>query len=212
MTRVRRLEGLGGLFKGLMPTLIWNITLMAFSVLFLDASLANPRNHGIYNAPATGFLGTLFYSIFLMLVSLPAVIITYRSITTPHHLPYFNPTYSLRVLLTPTERRKPWILYFTPGLLAAETLHITYVVLEVSTVQLLIYFIVVLISTAILCPLEVISTRLSVQRNHVSPEFNSTSQEEEGDSEATVEYSGAEEDVIGFVLFVPVTAFSIYSL
>ncbi|KAA1473905.1 mitochondrial carrier [Dentipellis sp. KUC8613] len=219
MGRVRRLEGFAGLFKGLMPTLLWNVTLMMFSVLFLNASLASPRNHGVYNAPATGLLGTLFYSLFLTLISLPAVIITYRSITTPHRLPYFKPFYSLRILLTPTERKKPWILYLTPGLLAAEILHIAYVVLglrtlrhlllpslsgpdqprpqDVSTTRLIIYFIVVLISTAILCPLEVISTRLSVQRNHASPGFNSVSQEEEGDSEETAEYSGAEEDVIG---------------
>jgi hypothetical protein len=54
-----------------------------------------------------------------------------------------------------------------------------------------------LFSTAILTPLEVISTRLAIQRNHAAPEFNSVVQEVEGEGEEHAEYSGAEEDVIG---------------
>ena len=57
----------------------------------------------------------------------------------------------------------------------------------------------VIVSTAILCPLEVITTKLAIQRNHASAEFNSVLQEEEGDGEETAEYAGAEEDVIGCV-------------
>jgi hypothetical protein len=45
--------------------------------------------------------------------------------------------------------------------------------------------------------LEVISTRLAVQRNHESAEFNSVAQEEAGDAEDLPEYSPAE-DVIGY--------------
>ena len=127
----------------------------------------------------------------------------------------------MRILLTPTERRKPWFLYLTPGLLTAEILHISYLVLglrtlrhfllpsfsgrdrprpqDISTTRLIIYFIVVLLSTVVLCPLEVMTTRLAVQRNHASSEFNSVAQEEEGDAEEVAEYSNAEEDVIGFV-------------
>lgn len=58
----------------------------------------------------------------------------------------------------------------------------------------------VVVSTAILCPLEVIATKLAIQRNHASAEYNSVLQEEEGDAEETAEYAGAEEDVIGCVL------------
>ncbi|KAI0047776.1 hypothetical protein FA95DRAFT_1558767 [Auriscalpium vulgare] len=192
---------------------------MVFSAIFLNTSPDNRRNHGVYNAPTSGFWGTLCYSVFLMLISLPAVVITYRAITTPHRLPYFRPFYALRILLTPTERTKPWILYLTPGLLATELLHIAYFVLglrtlrhlllpslsgtgrpspeDVSTTKLIIYCAIAFISTTILCPLEVIATKLAVQRNHASPEFNSVAQEEEGDAEELAEYSGAEEDVIG---------------
>jgi len=45
--------------------------------------------------------------------------------------------------------------------------------------------------------LEVIATRLAIQRNHASSEYNSVSQEVEDDGEDTVEYSGTDEDVIG---------------
>jgi len=154
----------------------------------------------------------------------------FRSITTPYRLPHFNLFHSLRVLLTPTELRKPWILYLTPGLLAAELLHICYVVialralrhlllpslsqrddsqpLDFSPRSLIVYIATSLFSTAILCPLEVISTRLAVQRNHESAEFNSVAQEEVGDAEDLPEYSPAE-DVIGYdFLFDLSSAFS----
>lgn len=49
----------------------------------------------------------------------------------------------------------------------------------------------------ILAPLEVIATRLAIQRNHASAEYNSVSQEVDGDAEEAAEYSGADEDVIG---------------
>jgi transmembrane carrier protein len=159
----------------------------------------------------------------------PSISMTFclsRSITTPYQLPYLSPFHSLRVLLTPTELRKPWVLYLTPGLLAAELLHICYVVIalralrhillpslsqtddtlphDLSPRSLIVYLATSLFSTAILCPLEVISTRLAVQRNHESAEFNSVAQEEVGDAEDLPEYSPAE-DVIGYDLFFPIT-------
>ena len=62
------------------------------------------------------------------------------------------------------------------------------------------FFVLALASTAILAPLQVIAIRLATQRNHTTPEFNSVSQEEEGDTEGTLEYSGMDEDVIRYVL------------
>ena len=64
------------------------------------------------------------------------------------------------------------------------------------------FFVIALLGTVILAPLEVISTRLSIQRNHAAPEFNSISQEEDGDTEGAMEYAGADEDVIGYVVIV----------
>lgn len=125
------------------------------------------------------------------------------------------------MLLTPTERRRPWTIWLTPGLMAAEASHIIYVVVILKSirrlllpalstggvptaadfppVQLGVYFALVVLSTAVLTPLEVISTRLAIQRNHAAPEYNSVVQEAEGDAEESAEYAGAEEDVIGCV-------------
>lgn len=128
--------------------------------------------------------------------------------------------YSIRILLTPTERKKPWMLYMTPGLLAAQVLLVAYTAffltairafllprpsadeLSLNTVKFGIYLFIELLSTVVLCPLEVISTKLAIQRNHAAPEYNSVEQEAEDDTldgEEYTEYSGAEEDVIGSV-------------
>jgi len=213
MGRVYRIEGWQGFYKGLMPSLLSSLFVGLVILFVVDTQ--KPR-HGKYRAPETGILGTLLYSLVLLVVSLPTAILTYRSITTPHKLAWFQPMKSLRVLLTPTERRRPWILYFTPGLMAAEVAHIAIIVLflgpirklllpglskpvpsDISFVRLAIYFIFLCFGVAILTPLEVIATRLAIQRNHASQEYNSVSQEIEGDADAVAEYSGAEEDVIG---------------
>jgi hypothetical protein len=69
---------------------------------------------------------------------------------------------------------------------------------ELSWIKISVYFAVVVVSAGILTPLEVISTRLAIQRNQASSEYNSVSQEVEGDAEEIAEYAGADEDVIGY--------------
>ncbi|KAJ4483365.1 hypothetical protein J3R30DRAFT_3447989 [Lentinula aciculospora] len=212
LKRVYRIERWAGLYKGLMPTLLSTLFVTGIIIIFMDTP---SPSHGRYHAPNTSLLGTLFYSIIMMLISLPTSIITYRSITTPFKLSSFNPAKSLRAILTPTERRKPWILYLTPGLLAAEMLHILIVVVglgpirrlllpkpelgsypDYSLAKLGIYIVIVLLTTAVLSPLEVMAIRLAIQRNHASAEYNSVSQEIEGDAEDNAEFAGNEEDVI----------------
>ncbi|KAJ7924873.1 hypothetical protein B0H13DRAFT_1976484 [Mycena leptocephala] len=214
--RVWQIEGFSGLYKGLMPTFLTALTVSLAILAFMDSP---GHRHGTYRAPNAGILGTLLYSLLMMVLSLPSAIITYRAITTPHKLPYFNLMMALRVLMTPTERRRPWMIYFTPGLLLSQCLHVAYVTLilaplhrllipmtagaggvlypEFSPVKMSTYFVVVIVSAAILTPLEVMSTRLAIQRNQASAEYNSVSQEVEGDAEDVPEYAGAEEDVIG---------------
>ncbi|KAF8135458.1 mitochondrial carrier [Boletus edulis] len=213
LVRVYRIEGWPGLYKGLMPILLSTAIVTLFLWLF-----SNLR-HEAYTFPSTDVLGTLPYSLFAMLISLPETIVIDRAITTPNKLPYFNAISSLRILLTPTERRRPWILYLTPGLFAAQVLRIAYVLGlrtvrqlllpelpqpgfpseedVVSAIKLDILFVLVLVSPVVLTPLEVIATRLAIQRNHAAPGFNSVAQEEEGDAEEATEYAGMNEDVIG---------------
>jgi len=100
--------------------------------------------------------------------------------------------------------------------MAAEILHITVIVLvlgplrkvllpnlrnpsgfkELSVMKLILYTITAALCTAVLTPLEVITTRLVIQRNHASAEFNSVHQEVDGDEEQAEEY-GSDEEVIG---------------
>jgi len=63
------------------------------------------------------------------------MVITFRSMITPYRLPAFDPALAMRVLLTPTERSRPWIIYLTPGLLASQVIHIAYVVLMLSVIR-----------------------------------------------------------------------------
>jgi len=216
LRRIHRIEGMPGMYKGLMPTLLSTI----FIIIFMAGALDDlSSRHGGYRPPTMGIGGTLVYGIFMMVVQLPVLIITYRAITTPHKLPYFSPIHSLRVLLTSTERSRPWVLYLTPGLMATQASHISYVVLALGTfrrfllpytseggvpsiedfsfVKLSIYIALVIFSTILLAPLEVIATRLAIQRNHSTSGFNSVSQVPDTDAEEATEYAGADEDVIG---------------
>jgi len=220
--RVKRLEGWAGLYKGFMPTILSTFVIMAFVALLPGTSLTNPGGHKKYSAPVDGIWNRLAYSFFMMVIALPVVIISNRAITTPYKLPWFNALYSLRVLLTPTERRRPWTLYVTPGLLISEVLSTIYIVLildpvrswifpslanqtvgvtsiaeDFSAARLSLYMGLVFISTLILCPLEVVSARLSIQRNHAASGFTAVANDDDVDLHGSPVYSAAEEDVIG---------------
>jgi Mitochondrial carrier protein len=129
--------------------------------------------------------------------------------------------YALRRLFTPTELRKPWVLYATPGLLGAKILHLGYVVLILRTLRSLLlpsvdeissgtresgaglppdftvlrigtYMFIAGLSTGVLCPLEVIATRLSLQQNYpTSATFETLPEDQPEDQLAGTE------DVIG---------------
>jgi hypothetical protein len=58
------------------PNLIATAVMTTFAILFYDSS--GPRNHGMANPPRAGPFGVLMYSIFWMIVTLPAMIISYR--------------------------------------------------------------------------------------------------------------------------------------
>ncbi len=194
-----------------MPTAAASIVLTGFAVAAMDSRRL--ASHGRVDPPDAGIFATFIYAIFGMLVALPAAIITYRSIVTPYRLPWFSAVYSLRILLTPTERRRPWVLYLTPGLLIAQVFHAAYTVVIIRSIRILllsndnfssikfgIYVAIEVLSTAITCPLEVMTTKLAIQRNHTTVEYNSVEQEVEDDAvegHEYAEYSGQEEDVIG---------------
>jgi Mitochondrial carrier protein len=70
---------------------------------------------------------------------------------------------------------------------------------DYTPLRLGLYTLAAMLSTIVLCPLEVMITKLAIQRNHASSQYNSVSQEIEGDAEETAVYSGTDEDVIGYL-------------
>lgn len=75
-------------------------------------------------------------------------------------------------------------------------------VVNFSPIKLGILILISVLSTVFLCPLEVVASKLAIQRNHAAPEYNSVVQEVEDDDvipDEYVEYAGVEEDVIGYV-------------
>ena len=69
---------------------------------------------------------------------------------------------------------------------------------DITPLRLTMYLMVVLLSTAILTPLEVIGTRLAIQGNHAFAAYDSVAQEKKDKDE---KYAGVEEDVVRWVTY-----------
>ena len=69
---------------------------------------------------------------------------------------------------------------------------------DITPLRLTMYLMVVLLSAAILTPLEVVGTRLAIQGNHPSAAYNSVAQEKKDKDE---KYAGTEEDVVRWVTY-----------
>ncbi|THU83233.1 hypothetical protein K435DRAFT_831519 [Dendrothele bispora CBS 962.96] len=180
MKRVYKLEGWAGLYKGLMPVLITPIIGLLFglsiSFALLKATLPS------LPTPVSQVLFILFSSI---IINIPLSIIINRAICTPYVLPYFSLKTAFGVLLTPTERHRPWNLYLTPGLIFANFLTAFIVfftkvifVIAMSAIPLdkvgfdplflsiSLGAVIMLFSSALISPLQVMAMRLTLQRNH----------------------------------------------
>lgn len=206
-----------------MPTLLFNVILPA---------LWPYRQHpSVYMSPAPATLErSLTSTLISALYTIFGVILTYRSvsalpassalpnhirsITTSHKLQSFHPKQSLDALITPCERRKPWVL-LTPGLLPALLTGILLRVLVLRplfglvrldkpvdgiTVELMAYMVVKIsvmsLSTVVLAPLDVIVTRLVLQRNYSDGvDISATAPEGELPAADMVDSVGAEVDI-----------------
>jgi hypothetical protein len=209
--RVYSLEGFPGFYKGYMPTLL--ISVIASVISLILGLSKHPLPQPIRGSFYLGLFANLGYTVLLLLLTLPFSIIINRAITTPKVLPWFDPKLSLRVLLTPAERRRPWLLYLTPGLLASQIALAAYLALvlrnfrhlllpnvvpggipnswDLPALRTVAFLMIVILSTFILTPLDVISTRLLVQRNNGGVELNTG----EDENASVPEYPGGE-DVI----------------
>ncbi|KAJ7475975.1 hypothetical protein FB451DRAFT_264067 [Mycena latifolia] len=176
--RVWRLQGVEGLTKGLMPT---TVGILLFSFLFswvgrvyLSPSPCQSR-WGLYPSRISSLISTLFYTIIM--------VTTYRAITTPRKLDPLNAREALHILFSAHERKRPWAIYQIPGLLPAILANLAFstFVLEPlrpiifplrnvsaleTVVRDVIFVLVALLATVVTAPLEVIVTRLALQRNY----------------------------------------------
>ncbi|KAJ7144728.1 mitochondrial carrier domain-containing protein [Mycena crocata] len=189
MKRVHRIEGWRGLYKGVMPSIISSlIVVVAISPLAVFLALGHKvlPNGRMYIGPQSGIVMWIIsfaLSIVPVLLIIPMQIITNRAITTPHKLDWFSPSAALRALLSADERAKPLRLYFTPGVALSEILQ----GLVVPTINLLRQLVIprlylshrlpvliaalpiILLATALLTPLQVMDTRLTLQRLNAAP-------------------------------------------
>nr|GAT49027.1 predicted protein [Mycena chlorophos] len=125
--RVYRIEGWAGLYKGLAPAFLTSLLVplvqmpVSLVAALLDPSAGDPEAI----SPVVVLYALLFFFILPLssaLLLIPMQILTCRAITTQHHLPFFAPKTALTALLSPAERQRPYLLYATPGLAAANTL------------------------------------------------------------------------------------------
>ena len=66
------------------PHLITTVIMTAFALTFYGSS--GPRHNGMANPPRAGPFGVLVYSIFWMIITLPAIVISYRWVLFPNYL------------------------------------------------------------------------------------------------------------------------------
>ncbi|KAL0953281.1 hypothetical protein HGRIS_004531 [Hohenbuehelia grisea] len=196
--RIHQVEGFEGYYKGTGPAIIFMFILIplckAVRAVFEAYFIQIPEVY--YMTPTFPFSGLLEIQspIGPLLLYIPALVITYRyasralipqnvvtflhrAIAIPRLLPWNKPKENLRLLLTSAERRNPLLLYLTPGLLAAQLVHASFILLlpriigylemnlpkPTSIILGITVGMLLIIPTA---PLQVIITRLAVQRDY----------------------------------------------
>ncbi|KAJ7754304.1 mitochondrial carrier domain-containing protein [Mycena maculata] len=193
MKRVHRIEGWAGLYKGIMPSIV--TSLIAIVVVSPLAIFLSPGHrvlpNGQVSVPPQFVLGPMWILNFALslvpsLLLIPMQIITNRTITTPHTLAAFAPSAALRVLLSPAERAQPLRLYLSPGVALAVLLEAFFTPLlslllalalphlfrahHGSLMYLAVALPTVVFGTALLTPLQVMFTRLTLQRRGETPD------------------------------------------
>ncbi|KAJ7633307.1 hypothetical protein B0H17DRAFT_1108097 [Mycena rosella] len=184
--RVHRIERWAGLYKGTMPSilasLIVAVIIMPISLLLSlgHTVLPNGRVHMPAQAGIAMWILNFALSTIPVMLLIPMQIITNRAITTPQKLATFDAAGGLRALLSPAERAQPLRLYRTPGVVLAILLEAlvgpALSLLEHTAAPRLplgpalgAALPVIAIATALLTPLQVLGTRLMLQRLDDAP-------------------------------------------
>ncbi|TIC25890.1 hypothetical protein E3Q12_00781 [Wallemia mellicola] len=161
--RVKEVEGIPGFFKGLCPTLLSEVVVGFVALIPVPAILAG------------GFFGTLAAIVGFILVgciALPFDIVIKRAIVTPYNLSISTPRQNIRKLVTPTEMANPLTMINSTLVqvlalrlvINAVTINIFRPVVSIIPyIGPIIWQIFTIALVILLCPLDVLQTRLMVQ-------------------------------------------------
>ncbi|KAG6862539.1 hypothetical protein C0995_000087 [Termitomyces sp. Mi166 len=176
--RIYQIEGRGGFYKGIVPTIVVNFITWMSSRNFMTRFYISPAPSTFNRTLNQALVWTLFYSLALVWI--------YRSIATRTRLEVFGTSIKdgIRALFTHFERARPYRV-MTPSLLSAlfgqillqkfifdplrwmiEPNQITNNIDAIYFLRLGACLVLLLVNTLICAPLDVIVTRLAVQRNY----------------------------------------------
>ncbi|KAF8656249.1 hypothetical protein AX16_002685 [Volvariella volvacea WC 439] len=159
-------------------------------------SLIYPFYMKVYISPSPTTLNvSAAYSLLINTFYLPLLILTYRSIMTTQPLNVWKPRDNTPILFTNKERKRPYLIYLTPGLAPAFTLSIIIQIMilrpvrnwvqqslvsseqpssfEEYAIYTAVYAAVAIVATVLLTPLDVAITRLVLQENYTEPSLGS---------------------------------------
>ncbi|THV01011.1 mitochondrial carrier [Dendrothele bispora CBS 962.96] len=110
MNRINKIEGLSGFLKGFVPSILYGFFAIIRGVLLrylIGSGLEEGSNEFRFNS----WYWTINHFVWGVIV-LPFDIIINRAICTPYLLSFTqSPSIALSVLLSPSERKRPWKLY-----------------------------------------------------------------------------------------------------
>ncbi|KAJ7477316.1 hypothetical protein B0H11DRAFT_1300431 [Mycena galericulata] len=180
--RVWRLQGLEGLTKGSIPTIVASLFLSMLSPVMVFK---------FYLSPSPYYTRSLFSSFLAALFYIICIVTVYRAIVTPRKLDPLNAREALHIIFSAHERKNPGAIYQIPGLFPVVlanlamhkfVLHLRELILrdwplrpdsdplEYASREVC-FVLVSVLGTIFVAPLEVITTRLVLQRNYGGPSF-----------------------------------------
>ncbi|KAF9052482.1 hypothetical protein BDZ89DRAFT_1056827 [Hymenopellis radicata] len=181
LKRVYQILGIKGLTYGMAPTIWLGIILPLFWWHGMPSKIYISASPGVMGFSLTSSLVyTLVYYIFVLVT-------VYRAITTTHELDSWKPQEAFHALFTAHERRRPWAIHQIPGLIPALVFNICINIFVLrlvrdtfifpntlprdldfaeQLVRVIINMLFALLGTVVLAPLEVVTTRLAIQRNY----------------------------------------------
>ncbi|KAG2158512.1 uncharacterized protein EDB93DRAFT_675347 [Suillus bovinus] len=183
LRRVNTEEGIDGLYKGILPTLGFMLFWEQMSIPSIV--VVGYLHFGVYDQSTVVIIAIA--SLIKIIATVIEAVFVNRAVTTREDIPSFSLRRALDALLSPTERRHPYRIFIIPGLLAACTSWVLYIVSTIGARHLLfvtqfpenfgnwedmrphipLLVTAVIFSLAlnalVLTPLEVMMVRLSIQ-------------------------------------------------